>query len=80
MTREQAGVLKETQKAEEARKKDLEDKRNLGMAKEGILNEASWIHQEALTKAQMDLRQRLYIAKDKALKASSNLYVSKTRL
>jgi RNA recognition motif-containing protein len=28
----------------------------------------------------MDLRQRLYISKDKALKGSSNLFISKTRL
>ena len=50
------------------------------MAKEGLLNEESWIHQEKLTKTQMDLRQRLFISKDKALKASTNLYVSSTRL
>ena len=81
VSREEAGVLKENQKAEEARKKELDDKRNLGMAKEGLLNEENWIHQEPkLTKAQMDLRQRLYISKDKALKASTNLYISETRL
>ena len=80
VTREEAGVLKENQKAEEIRKKNQEDKRNLGMAKEGLLNEETWIHQEALTKVQMELRQRLFISKDKALKASSNLYVSTTRL
>jgi hypothetical protein len=80
VSREQAGVLKENATAEAARKKDQEDKRNLGMAKEGLLNEETWIHKEALTKVQMDLRQRLYISKDKALKASSNLYVSTTRL
>jgi len=28
----------------------------------------------------MELRQRLFVSKDKALKASTNLYVSKTRL
>ena len=28
----------------------------------------------------MELRQRLYISKDKALKSSSNLFISKTRL
>lgn len=56
VTREQAGVLKENATAEAARKKDLEDKRNLGMAKEGLLNEEAWIHKEALTKVQMDLR------------------------
>ena len=81
VSREEAGQLKENQKAEEVRKKDAEDKRNLGMAKEGLLNEETWIHKEPeLTKAQMDLRQRLYISKDKALKASTNLYISTTRL
>lgn len=51
------------------------------MAKEGLLNEDVWIHKEpALTKAILELRQRLHIAKDKALKASPNLYISKIRL
>ena len=51
------------------------------MAKEGLLNEEMWIHKEPpLTKGTLELRQRLFIAKDKALKASTNLYVSKTRL
>ena len=51
------------------------------MAKEGLLNEANWLHQEpALNKAALELRQRLFVTKDKALKASTNLYVSKTRL
>ena len=57
------------------------DKRNLGMAKEGLLNEANWIHQDPPpSKASLELRQRLYISKDKALKNSTNLYVSTTRL
>jgi len=51
------------------------------MAKEGLLNEANWIHAAPpLTKAGLELRQRLYASKDKALKSSTNLYVSKTRL
>ena len=51
------------------------------MAKEGLLNEENWIHAKpVLTKAGLELRQRLYQSKDKALKASTNLYVSKTRL
>jgi len=51
------------------------------MAKEGLLNESNWIHQDPQpSKAQLELRQRLYISKDKALKASSNLFISKTRL
>jgi len=51
------------------------------MAKEGLLNEESWIHQKPQpTKAAMELRQRLYISKDKALKNSTNLYISETRL
>ena len=51
------------------------------MAKEGLLNEANWIHQDPPpSKASLELRQRLYISKDKALKNSTNLYVSTTRL
>ena len=51
------------------------------MAKEGLLNEDNWIHKEPkLSKTQFELRQRLWISKDQALKKSTNLYVSKTRL
>lgn len=51
------------------------------MAKEGLLNEDHWIHQEPpLEKSMFELRQRLYIAKEKALKGSTNLYISHTRL
>lgn len=51
------------------------------MAKEGLLNETNWIHKTPTPpKAAMELRQRLYIAKDKALKNSTNLYISTTRL
>ena len=51
------------------------------MAKEGLLNEHAWVNKTyPLTRAQSDLRQRLYISKQAALKASTNLYVSKTRL
>ena len=58
-----------------------EDKRNLSLKKEGLLNEKSWIHQEpALTSKDLEQRQRLFIEKDNALKASPNLSVSKTRL
>ena len=65
-------------------KKKLDDKRNLQMAKEGLLSEENWIHKgsksPAVMKSAMELRQRLYMSKDKALKASTNLYVSKIRL
>jgi len=81
VSKSEAGVLKEKQKTEEVRKKQEQDKRNLDMAKEGLLNETNWIHAKpGLTKAALELRQRLYTSKDKALKASTNLYVSKTRL
>jgi len=51
------------------------------MAKEGLLSEVNWIHADPpLTKAGLELRQRLFVSKDKALKSSTNLYVSKTRL
>ena len=49
--------------------------------KEGLLNEGEWIHKEpALTSKELEQRQRLYIQKDKALKASPNLSVSQTRI
>jgi RNA recognition motif-containing protein len=80
MSREKAGEIKVQQTLEQKQKKLQEDKRNLGMAKEGLLNESNWIHQEPISKQQFELRQRLYIAKDQALKKSVNLFVSKTRL
>ena len=81
VSKDEAGKLRENRKLEDKRKKEEEDKRNLGMAKEGLLNEAAWIHQTPpLSKTAMELRQRLYVAKDKALKNTTNLYISKTRL
>lgn len=81
VTRQEAGVFKEKQKEAEVKKKELEDRRNLGMAKEGLLHEENWIHKDKqLTKGALELRQRLYISKDKALKASTNLFISHTRL
>lgn len=57
--------MKETRKAQEKLKKAEEDKRNIGMAKEGLLNEDNWIHKTpAPSKVAMELRHRLYIAKD----------------
>jgi len=81
ISKEEASGLNEKRKAEDVRKKQMEDKRNLNMAKEGLLNEQNWLQQKGeLPKAAMELRQRLYISKDKALKSSSNLFVSKVRL
>lgn len=80
LSKSDAGEVREKQKAEEVIKKKEEDKRNLNMAKEGLLSEENWIHNEPLPKAALELRQRLYMSKDKALKASSNLYVSKNRI
>ena len=51
------------------------------MAKEGLLNEENWIHKTPPpSKVAMELRHRLYVAKDQALKKSTNLYISETRL
>jgi RNA recognition motif-containing protein len=50
------------------------------MAKEGLLNEETWIHKDAIPKSMMEARQRMNVAKQKALKNSTNLFVSKTRL
>ena len=58
-----------------------EDRRNLALKKEGLLNEASWIHKEpALTSKDLEQRQKLFIEKDTALKKSPNLAVASTRL
>ena len=58
-----------------------EDRRNLGLKKEGLLNEAEWIHKEpALTSKDLEQRRSLFIAKDSALKKSPNLSVSRARL
>lgn len=81
LSKSAAANIKETRKAQEKQQKAEEDKRNLGMAKEGLLSEENWIHKTPPPpKAAMELRHRLYIAKDKALKQSTNLYISKTRL
>ena len=65
----------------DAMKNTGEDKRNLSLKKEGLLNEKAWVHQEpALTSKDLEQRQRLFIEKDTALKKSPNLSVSKTRL
>jgi RNA recognition motif-containing protein len=81
ITKEKAVDLKKQQTLDIAHKKEEEDKRNLNMAKEGLLMEENWIHKEpALSKKAQELRQRLWISKSKALKESTNLFVSKTRL
>jgi len=81
VTKDEAGVMKEQRKAEDRRKKEEADKRNLGMSKEGLLNETNWINQDPVpSQTIMQLRERLYVAKEKALKASTNLFISKTRI
>jgi hypothetical protein len=58
-----------------------EDRRNLLLKKEGLLNEKSWIHQEPPLQAKdLEQRQRLFTEKDAALKKSPNLSVSRVRL
>jgi len=70
-------VLKQNQADKLAAAGKGVDKRNLYLKKEGLLNEGEWIHKEpALTSKELEQRQRLYIQKDKALKASPNLSVS----
>lgn len=81
VSKDEAGVIKEKSKAEDRKKKEEEDKRNLGMSKEGLLNESNWINQDPVpTKAIMEQREKLYVSKQKALKASTNLFISKTRI
>ena len=58
-----------------------QDRRNLYLKKEGLLNETSWIHQDPpLQSKDLEQRRRLFIEKDGALKKSPNLSVSKVRL
>ena len=58
-----------------------QDRRNLALKKEGLLNETSWVHQKpAMTEKELEQRRRLFIEKDNALKKSPNLSVSKMRL
>ena len=58
-----------------------EDRRNLSLKKEGLLNEALWIHQDPpIQSKDLEQRQKLFIEKDTALKKSPNLSVSSTRL
>lgn len=81
ITKDKASDLKKQQALDIKTKKQEEDKRNIKMAKEGLLNEENWIHKEPkLSKKQQELRQRLYIQKSQALKNSTNLFVSTTRL
>ena len=81
ISKEKADNLKQEQALDIKQKKSEEDKRNLKMAKEGLLNEDNWIHQEPkLTKVQFEQRQKLFINKNSALKNSTNLFISKTRL
>lgn len=44
ISKEKAGDLKKQQTLEIKAKKEDEDKRNIKMAKEGLLNEDNWIH------------------------------------
>lgn len=58
-----------------------EDRRNLFMKKEGLLNEKAWIHLEpGLQTKEVEQRQRLFTEKDLALKKSPNLSVSRIRI
>jgi RNA recognition motif-containing protein len=81
ISKEQAGNLKQQATLDVKAKKIEDDKRNLGMAKEGLLNETNWLHHDPPPQPkQMEVRQRLWVSKDQALKKSTNLFISKTRL
>jgi len=74
-----AKVISQNQEDRLAANKD--DKRNLYLKKEGILNERNWFNQKpALTSKELENRQRLFIEKDKALKHSPNLSVAPLRI
>jgi hypothetical protein len=61
--------------------KKKQDKRNLALKREGLLNWEDWLHKVPRpTEKAMQQRQRLQDEKDKALSKSTNLSVSRRRL
>ena len=76
------GKVNEVVKANKDADKGIgQDRRNLYLKKEGLLNETTWIHQEPpLNPKDLEQRRHLFIEKDTALKKSPNLSVSKVRL
>lgn len=61
--------------------KKKQDKRNLALKREGLLNYEDWVHKQPRpTEKMIATRQRLLDEKDKALTKSTNLFVSKKRI
>lgn len=61
--------------------KKKQDKRNLGLKREGLLNYEDWVHKKPnLTEKAIQQRQRLLDEKEKALSKSTNLFVSRKRI
>jgi hypothetical protein len=61
--------------------KKKQDKRNLALKREGLLNFEDWIHKNPRPNEKaMQQRQRLQDEKDKALSKSTNLFVSRKRV
>ena len=51
VSKDEAGGMREKAKNEQLRKKLEDDKRNLKMAKEGLLNEENWINKQPVDKS-----------------------------
>jgi hypothetical protein len=61
--------------------KKKQDKRNLALKREGLLNYEDWVHKQPRPNEKMiATRQRLLDEKEKALSKSTNLFVSKKRI
>ena len=61
--------------------KKKQDKRNLALKREGLLNYEDWVHKRPQpTEKVIQQRQRLLDEKEKALSKSTNLFVSKKRI
>ena len=61
-------------------KSQKEDKRNLAMLAEGLLNKQDFIEKEHIPEPDMQTRVRLYRSKNAAVKKNPNLFISSTRL
>lgn len=68
-------------KEDEAGKEHKLDKRNVALKEFGLIDEENWIHRlPAMTQLVFDQRKHLLSEKEQALKKSSNLFVSNTRM
>ena len=78
MNRDQAATDSSVAKIDDKKK---QDKRNLALKREGLLNYEDWVHKQPRpTEKMIATRQRLLDEKEKALSKSTNLFVSRKRI